>query len=312
MSRRDDRRMPEPHLILSGEAERLGTARELRRLAAAGRYVRVRSGVYADARAWASLDTDQRYRTLVRAASLVCAPGAQFCRESAAALWRLPMIGPWPGFAHELVARQPGGTSRVGIRRHGLGLDPLAESRDGVTVTSLGRTLDDVACALPLAKSVPMLDAGLRIAGTRDDLATLLESLQPFPASVRGRRAIEFATAASGSPGESFARVQFHALGVGPPQLQVPFSDQEGPIGVVDFYWPALDLIGEFDGASKYGSGREFQRHLSVEQIVLAEKEREDRLRRVARGFMRLTWPVVRDRRLLAQRLAEVGLHAGR
>lgn len=304
--------MHEPLLFLSAEAERLGTARELRRRAYAGHLVRVRRGVYVDAAAWASLDGDERYLTLVRSAALVSAPDSQFSRESAAVLWGLPMIGSWPTVAHELVDPRPGGTSRVGIRRHALGLDPSAVTTCGVTHTSLSRTLVDVACALPFGSAVPMLDAGLRMGAERTGLREILDALLPYPGATRGRRALEFASPLSESPGESFTRVQCHALGLPPPQLQVPFSDARGLIGYADFYWPHLDLVVEFDGASKYSAHRLYQRTVTLEELVLAEKDREDRMRRVVKRFVRLRWPVVKDRRLLAQRLMEEGLVRGR
>ena len=86
--------------ILSREAERLGSDRELRRKCAAGLLSRVAPGVYMEKTEWASLDPDERYRARVQAASLRSRPGAQFSHDSAAAMFRLPSLGPWP------VARQ--------------------------------------------------------------------------------------------------------------------------------------------------------------------------------------------------------------
>ena len=315
--------MPHPHLILSREAERLGTARDLRRAHASGHLVRVRSGVYADAQQWTSLDADEKYRSFVHAAALVSGDAAQFSHDSAAALWQLPSIGPWPSMAHELVAKGPGGTSRRGIRRHGLGLDPSPVRLDSVLVTSLDRTLLDMSCSTTFGRAVTMLDDALRPtrAGdprhgwdvrlpTLDGLKSALAELLPYPGSARAGLALDFATALSGSPGETYSRVQFHALGLPAPELQVEFFDADGSIGFADFYWRHLDLIGEFDGASKYSAARRYQRGISLEQLLLEEKAREDRMRRVARSFARLRWPVVNDRRALAAYLRPFGLVA--
>jgi hypothetical protein len=122
---------------------------------------------------------------------------------------------------------------------------------------------------------------------------------------------VEFADGLSGSPGESLSRVQMQAIGVDPPQLQVPFHDADGHIGDVDYYWPELGIAGEFDGDSKYGDARRYATHLTAQEVLLAEKRREDRLRRVVRGVVRWGWATARDRRALATLLAAQGIVAG-
>ena len=302
-----------PQLFLSREAQRLGADRELRQLRIRGDAVRVATGVYVSTSAWSLLDVDERYRLRVLAASQISDPLAQFSHDSAAAMWRLPSIGPWPHITHELTAPSPGGTSRVGIRRHGLGLDPHPETVDGVTVTSLARTLVDMSCSTSFVRAVAMVDAGLGEAGdpaapTKQDLHGLMDELAPYRGLGRAVRVVEFASAASGSPGESFARVQFRALGYPDPELQVEFFDERGSIGFADFFWRELGLIGEFDGRSKYGRLRKFQSEMTLEQILLSEKEREDRMRRVSRSFVRLDWARVSNRRALADFLRPHGL----
>ena len=314
-----------PHLVLHSEAARLASDRDLRRAFANGRFHRVASGVYVDGELWATLGSDDRYRLRVRAAALRSPAEAQFSHDSAAALWRLPSIGPWPSGSHELTAKRSGGSSRVDIRRHGLGIDPHPDMIDGVTVTSLARTLVDVSCSSSFIRSVAMLDCAQRTprrgeprwglptaAVTQTQLLQTLDDLRPYKGSARAERAIRFSTGQSGSAGESVGRVNFHALGYPEPELQVEFFDEHGSIGFADYYWPELDLIGEFDGLSKYGSGRYFQADLSLDQILMREKAREDRMRRVVRSFARLTWALVNDRRALEQHLRPHGLRPGR
>lgn len=126
--------------------------------------------------------------------------------------------------------------------------------------------------------------------------------------AVKAQSVIEFASPFAESPGESFARVQFLALGYPTPELQVEFFDDAGFAGTVDFYFSELDLIVEFDGAAKYGAKREFQRELTLEQILIKEKDREDRLRRLVRSFARINWSIASDRRVLANHLRPFGL----
>ena len=313
--------MTRPALHLAREAERLGSGRDLRRLTQQGVLTRVATGVYMDSVSWRGMDLNQRYRTVVRSAALVSTPGAQFSRDSAAALYRLPNIGAWPQKAHELTEPSPGGTSRKNIRRHGLGLDKEPMVIDGVTVTSLQRTIIDMSSTTPFVRAVTMADAALREpragefrhllgvpAVNQLQLLESLDSLLPYPGSTRARLAIKFADGKSGSPGESFSRIQFHALGLPPPELQVEIFDEAGSIGFVDFYWRHLGLACEYDGRSKYGVNRQFQRDISVEQVLWQEKLREDRMRRVVGGFVRLTAELVHDRRLLAEYLLPFGL----
>ena len=309
-----------PPLILSTEASRLASDRDLRRAHAAGLLHRVAPGVYVDAAVWRGLSADERYRVLVRAAAHRSDPVALFSHDSAAAMWRLPSIGPWPTKVHELTPWRAGGNSRVGIQRHGLGSDPDAAGIDGVRVTSLARTVVDISCTSPLVRAVAMLDSAQRQPDPREArwaapevvdremiLATL-DDLRPYIGARRAETAIRLSSGLSGSAGESFARMQFHALGYPAPELQVEFRDSQGFIGFADFYWPEIDLIVEFDGLSKYGSGRMFQTELTTEQIVLREKTREDRLRHVVRSFARIDWAISVDRRRLAQHVMPHGL----
>jgi hypothetical protein len=317
--------MANPTFFLSREAEHLASARELRRKHAAGLLTRVVVGVYMDRAEWTALDADARYRARVRATALTSPPGTQFSHDSAAAMLRLPSVQPWPVKAHQLTDRGPGGTSNTLITRHGMGLDRNTLDVDGVTVTSLVRTLIDMSCTTPFVRAVAMVDDGLRPprrgdprwaqgvpAVTKEDLLTEMESLRPYRGLVKAAAAIGFANSLSGSPAESFGRVQFHALGLPTPELQVGFSDEWGLIGFADFYWRELDLIVEVDGRSKYGAGRRYQTGMSIEEIMLAEKHREDRMRRVVSSFARLSWPQIQDRRALGAYLRSFGLVAER
>jgi hypothetical protein len=173
----------------------------------------------------------------------------------------------------------------------------------------------------PFVRSVAMIDHALRPEREGEPrwglgiplvskplLSAALDALGPYRGAVSARRALDFADGGAGSAAESFARVQFHALKLAPPELQVPFSDDHGFIGFADFYWRELDLIGEVDGRSKYGAKRHYQRATDPEQLLWQEKQREDRLRRVVRSFVRLDWETIADRRALASRMEQSGL----
>jgi hypothetical protein len=142
-------------------------------------------------------------------------------------------------------------------------------------------------------------------------LLELIDRSAPFPGLARARLAVSFADPGSGSIGESISRVNIHLAGFPPPLLQVPFHDSDGLIGYADFYWPDIRLIGEFDGRVKYGDAT-YARGRLPEEVVWAEKLREDRLRAQVRSLARWDWGVATNQRLLSQRLREHGLRPSR
>lgn len=233
-------------------------------------------------------------------------------------MWRLPMIGKWPTVAHQVVSQSSGGSSRVGIQRHAIGLDPDALTIEHVMVTSLERTIIDVAGTSNFVTAVGMTDralAGIGVtadlpahATTKSRLMDALDARQSLRGATRARRVIEFATNQAQSPLESLARVQFALLGYPPPMLQVAFADEEGHIGTTDFFWPEHRLVVEADGLKKYGKERLFQRDLPDIEVFLAEKRREDRIRRQVRSFARIDWALAIDSAALAEHLAPHGL----
>ena len=59
-----------------------------------GEFVALFRGVYIRASLWNAMSWDPRYRARVKAASLDVPPDTVFSHSSAAALWRLPFVGP--------------------------------------------------------------------------------------------------------------------------------------------------------------------------------------------------------------------------
>lgn len=307
-----------PPLQLARESRALGTDRELRRQASMGLVTRIAAGVYVDSAIWMTLDSDARYRTRILAEATRSPDDSQFSHDSAAAMYGLPSIGPWSSRLHQLGVSGAGPSPRSAIQRHRVGLDPNPFSIDGVTVTSLPRTLIDVARTSPFDRAVTMIDyalRGLTAAGERTykveraDVHTALHESGTLRGLGKAARALAFADGLSGSSAESFCRVQFMAIGLPPPVLQKEIFDERGSIGYVDFYWPELDLVVEYDGRGKYGEGRNFQRGISSERVLWEEKVREDRIRRVVRSFSRLINEAVGNRAALVQHLRPFGLH---
>jgi hypothetical protein len=100
-------------------------------------------------------------------------------------------------------------------------------------------------------------------------------------------------------------------LGFPPPRLQVQFTLRTGRTAFTDFFWEDHRHIGEFDGLGKYRDpallvGR------TPEQVLVAEKDREDDLRRQVRAFSRWRTPALESPRLLYEILTSAGLPSTR
>lgn len=309
-----------PGLILASEVRgALGVDLRLRRRAEAGALHRVSRGAYVAADAWQALDADQRYAVRVRSAAAARRREAVVSHESAAVLWNLPLLVPWPSDVHFLTERASGGRSDPGIRKHGVGINADDVSLvDGILVTTLERTVVDLAATIDLKSAVAVVDRALLIdpfgranpPTTKELLLETWERMLPFRGSVRARGIIEFGSGLSGSPLESGSRVNIALNGFPEPELQHPFI-VDGREVRADFYWLDQDAVGEADGQVKY-----FDPHLrsglTAEQVVFAEKQREDAIRRQVRAFTRWDAAVGLNQQRLRGRLLLLGLPTGR
>jgi hypothetical protein len=298
----------------------LGTRVELRRRVEAGELVRVARGIFhppVAATMRPGPARDLRYLHRVQAAQLGTTEQLVFARHSAAVLWHLPVVDTWPPAIHVIAQAASGGRSTVGLRRHTVG--PV-ESVDlaGLRVTTIARTVVDIARTATLREAVVMADAALhglrdgsgrviRAPISKDDLLAELVRARSGNGVAKARVAIEIADGASDSVGESCSRVGIHLLGLTMPRLQVTFSDRFGRVGTVDFWWPEFNLIGEFDGEIKYDDPA-FLYGRTPRQALHDEKRREDRLRALGHGVTRWGWNTATSLPLLRSHLREAGV----
>ena len=91
------------------------------------------------------------------------------------------------------------------------------------------------------------------------------------------------------------------------PILQHPFWDDRGFIGFADFFWPAINLIGEFDGNQKYFDEVMLE-GMSPREALLKEKRRENRLRALGPTMTRWDWPEALEPGVLQRKLRLAGL----
>jgi hypothetical protein len=312
--------LQQPELLLAADFRRaFGTDLRLRRAAERGQLHRIGWGRYTQAAVWEELDRDQRYAMKVRAASLSRGRSLPLSHQSAAVLWRLPLLIPWPNDVHFLTERATGGRSDPGVRKHAVGFDDWdVEMLDGVLVTSVARTVIELATVVDIRSAVAAADRALAVDRTGrttplTDRATLLETwhrMLPFRGSVRARTAIEFASPLSGSPDESASRVTIALAGLPDPVLQHPFVI-DGRDVFTDFFWPKERGVGESDGKVKYYDPA-MRAGLSPADVVYEEKLREDAIRRQVSGFVRWDHATGMSVPRLTARLAHLGLVPGR
>lgn len=216
------------------------------------------------------------------------------------------MIGRWPSVTHIIDTDAAGGSSSRLIISHRGGPAPDTVQIEGVSATSLARTLVDVASTSSFLVAVTMIDHALRaeaervqnearrgLAGlpplTAADLLDELGVVQPRTGARQAERAIMFANPLAANPGESMSRVRMHELGFEVPELQVCFPNVDGHDYWVDYFWRRIGKIGEFDGKHKYTRGA-ILGDRDPAAVVVAEKLREDALRRRVNSFTRWDW----------------------
>ncbi|WP_104081224.1 type IV toxin-antitoxin system AbiEi family antitoxin domain-containing protein [Cryobacterium sp. Y11] len=270
-----------------------------------GELARVRRGWYALGPHWQKIGADGRYRLFVRATAARAERDVTYSHHSAAVLHGLPLIGPWPQAVHAVDPDTAGGSSSRLLTTHRGPVDPSASVIDGVRVTSLSRTLIDMAATTSFLVGVTMVDhvlhreaarmAAARRSGidgapwiTTATLLTELDSARPRYGHRAAERAITFANGLSANPGESLGRVRFEELGFAIPELQVRF-DVDGCTYYVDYFWRGVRKIGEFDGHIKYTRAAVMDGR-DIVQVVVDEKNRESLLRPQVNSFNRWEW----------------------
>jgi hypothetical protein len=145
-------------------------------------------------------------------------------------------------------------TARPGVVMHKVSL-PSSHvlNRHGIPVTSVGRTVVDLARTLPFRSGVVVADSALHgFQAGKAELEGVVRDCAGWPGIARARRVVAFSDALAESPFESIARVVFHDGGLPPPMLQVWIIPPDHPVGRVDFLWDQHATIAEADGAMKY------------------------------------------------------------
>jgi hypothetical protein len=283
---------------------------DVRRLLRSGVLVPVRRGAYVE-RERAPDDGAARHALLVQAALAELGAGAVASHVSAAVMHGLPTWGLPLDRAHVTFDRPSGGRldARLHVHTAPLHADDVVVI-DGLAVTSIARTVVDVARRSSFEVAVAMADAALRSAGRteaettacRDRLATTVRRAKGWPGVPTARQVLAFADGRSESVGESRSRVAIARAGLCTPELQLPVR-LTGTVAYCDFGWPAQRTVGEFDGKVKYG--RMLRPGQEPGDVVYEEKLREDAIRARSWEVVRWTWADLRNFAPTAARIRE-------
>lgn len=329
--------MNTPKLIFSSDSGLTGQdQRNLVKLCNKGALQRIRHGSYVTSEDWNDLSPRAKYGLGAYAYRHRAGDEPIFCYATAALLWGLWIVGT-PSLVHVRTSVTAGGCNRNGIRRH------IATARDGLVhcgqllITDKLTTTMDLINKLPFPYAVAVCDSSLRrpdprhqinhFTDTVDDqaeaqwvaeypqgpaltiegLRTAAMQLPSQSARTRTLTVINFASALSGSAGESISRAKMHLYGFPAPELQKKFILRNGRNAFVDFWFKELNLAGEFDGKGKYlradwGGG------VSIQDRVMAEKAREDDIRSQGARFVRWTWSEMMNRERFTALLRNAGL----
>lgn len=263
---------------------------QVRRLASQGSLRSLRTGVYAPAALVDSVAEEPAAARLLEVAAAIAATNARAVgsHRSAAQVHGLSLVGR-PRRGRVELTRAPddhGSRSRrPGILLHvaALPAEDVVRCR-GVPVTSVARTVVDLARAVPFAAGVAVADSALRDKqATRGELEAVLARCPRWPGIQRARLVIAFADPLAESVLESISRAAFHEHGLPPPELQVVVGDEEEIVGRVDFLWREHRTIAEADGAIKYTDPAR----------ALAQLNRDARLRAAGYEVVHFTWPEI-------------------
>lgn len=304
--------------MLWRDAVALGQVPALRAAVRRGELVRLRPGVYRPARGVDAppVQAAARHAELVRAAVAVLHQPV-FTAYSAAAVLGLPLLTAWPSSLY-LSSKTGHGHRRPGVVEIGRLGDAMPVVIDGVLMTPIEITLIHLARLASLRDALAATDAALRAPRHRsappplttlDRLHGVHEQLRPYRGCRRVDAVLTRATDQADSALETDSRLLFEHFGYAEPRLQHRIALPElGRSARLDFYWPDSDAAAEADGRGKY-------RRADVREsadTVIAEKDRENAIRRRVAAFDRWDWADRRAVTPVLTRLDRMGVPRSR
>src|SRR5262245_26474997 len=258
-------------------------AHEVRSRLRRGEWLALRRGVFCSA--WtlreANADPVARHRLQALAEHRAVRRPAWVSHGSAAFLYGLPL--PRPDSRRVFLTAETGVQSCTRHAEIQVCAVPSGDRADldGLPITSVARTVVDLARHRP-DDAVPIGDCAL-YRGLTDhaELVAVLASCTSWRGIIAARTAVAQLDGRRESWLETKSAMMFAQHGIVQPEPQAWIADEAGPFARVDFLWHPPGVIGEADGAVKYGS-------TDGMRPLIEEKRRQERLE--ALGFVVVRW----------------------
>lgn len=295
-------------VLLRRDAVDAGIAdKVLHRMVRSGVMRRLRQGVYVDADAWSTASAVDRHLLLCHGVRRLYDDGVALSHSSAALTWGAPSFGLSPEDVHLTHLDGVAGRRQARVTHHrGICLvDDVTRDELG-WITSPARTLVDSAKTLAMEAAIVMADwmlhAGLT---TKAELWAALDRQEESPYTLRIRSVIAGSEPLTESVGESRTRYRIRQAGLPRPVPQFVITDDHGRfVARVDFAWPGLGVVLEFDGLVKYGEL--VPRGATMLDVVRAEKRRDRDLAALGWIVIRIEWSDLAHPAAFLDRLARV------
>ena len=242
---------------------------------------RLSPGVLVPEPWYAALSPEQAHLVDLRVRLHVLDDGWCAARRSAAVLHGLPLLGV-PIRVPQLVRDRPRPSTRGSSRHERFNTLPHDERTQvaGLAVTTVARTVVDLARSESFAAGLVVADGALRAGTSLEEMLQVAQRCRTWPRAPRVRPVLSSADGRSESALESLSRAGFLRAGLPVPELQVEIWFRGEHVARTDFLWRDQLVIGEGDGRAKYTKVDDLYR----------EKRREERLRDLGFEVVRWDW----------------------
>lgn len=269
------------------DADRVGaTPVYLHRLVRDGELVRVRRGAFVDAVRLGEATSEQRFELGARAI-LRSRPGDIASHHTALALMGLPLWGVDLARFDVCTAVTHVSVSGGLVKHPWLG-GAMVRWPDGVTTLDVARAVTTTAAASGVEAALVAADRALHDRRlTLDELTAAVANAPGAVARARSGEVLRLVDPLSESAGETRTRLILSGAGLRF-QSQAPLRGVTSSVfAYADFLVEGVVVV-EFDGRVKYRAASNGAK--DAEEVVWAEKRREDRTREQGYEVVRITW----------------------
>lgn len=275
-----------------------------------GHLVRPYPGIYAEAQYWQELNPADKTIHIARALAQLH-PTWIFGAATAACIWQLDV--PWhliePSITIAGNRNTPHSDATALHRFYAPTVEPVLV--DGLRVTNIVRTAVDCARLCTPLLGATVMNAAVCRGITKQEIYACVNTIHGDCSRVY--TLLPYLDPRCENGGETLALMTMTLeLGFLKPRMQVVLKDPiSGTTHRVDYYWETSDhriIIAEFDGSAKY-IDPSMTHGQTIHQVVGAEREREESLRRAGvHTIVRFTYSDVRHSERLRRKLEDAGI----